>query len=403
MSEIKLYERLAKADRHERDAWGRMIATLLQRLELSAAQRARAESAYAELGHTIAARLAVSEQEISVFPQGSMRTQTTIPGRSRTKFDLDIVVRFEKEQQFADPDAFFARFGEALGGNEQTTGKPEPKRRCWRLQYPNEPFYFDVTPAVPAGSLLQAPLRVRDPETGWSPSNPVEFAEWFCDRAKLRFPFQAEVQKSVMDSRASVEPLPDERVGLDDILRRTVQLLKLHRDNCYWAESDERAAAQPISVIIVTLATHAYEALLRTRALEFGTAIEVVLAVVETMPQFVGRNSGRYEVRNPALSSENFADRWNHDGGQREAEFRRWHKRLQGDLEKFLAGPEGALTAAEVRSLFGDAGVEAWRQIEPPEQAKSNVLQGLLASATPGQDRRNPTEPIRVGSKGTLA
>ncbi len=120
--------------------------------------------------------------------------------------------------------------------------------------------------------------------------------------------------------------LPSEPVRIDDILRRTIQLVKLHRDNLYFTESEQRKEAWPISVIIVTLAGRAFENIWATRRNSFTSPIEVVLAVIEDMPNWITRNAnGHYLVCNPALDSENFAERWNTDQGLRASEFFRWH------------------------------------------------------------------------------
>ncbi|WZB66503.1 nucleotidyltransferase [Achromobacter xylosoxidans] len=256
----KLSERLIKSlvARNDAHQWEKLMAMLLQRLELSPGERNDAKLAYERLGNRIAATLGLSQTEVKVYPQGSMRTQTTISPRGNQKFDLDIVVELQGIQYMLSPDSegMFADFGKALEGNESVTGVPEGKRRCWRLQYPGKPFYFDVTPAVPdLARSTGASLKVRDPDTRWSPSNPEDFANWFCERADKRFGFQQRAYDAVIKANSEIRPLPEAQVGLDDILRRTIQLMKLHRDNLYWNAEDWRKDGQPISVIIVTLAT----------------------------------------------------------------------------------------------------------------------------------------------------
>lgn len=385
--------------RNETEQWELLMAKLLKRLELDDTERADAEVVYLALGNSIALKLNMPRVDIDVFPQGSMRTQTTISPRGNAKFDLDIVVKLSGSNFTSpEPEAFFAAFGKALAGNESFTGVPEPKRRCWRLNYPGKSYYFDVTPALAsAGDVSGANLKVRDPETRWAPSNPEEFAAWFCDRANLRFPFQSTVTKGLTEARNTVEPLPTERVGLDDILRRTVQLMKLHRDNMYWYSDDKCKEAMPISVIIVTLATHALESLWQSRRNEFKSPLEVVLAIVEDMPNHFNHSGVNVLVPNPKLPLENFADRWNRDNGARKQEFSRWHRQLENDLEALLRQDHSTATEDKLRSVFGGVGVEAWKASRP----KAAVLDGLLASA-PSFSKVNPTAPLNTGSKGTL-
>ncbi|WP_419342250.1 nucleotidyltransferase [Achromobacter sp. PD1] len=395
----KLSERLIKSlvARNDAHQWEKLMATLLQRLELSPGERNDAKLAYERLGNRIAATLGLSQTEVKVYPQGSMRTQTTISPRGNQKFDLDIVVELQGIHYMLSPDSegMFADFGKALEGNESVTGVPEGKRRCWRLQYPGKPFYFDVTPAVPdLARSTGASLKVRDPDTRWSPSNPEDFANWFCERADKRFGFQQRAYDAVIKANSEIRPLPEAQVGLDDILRRTIQLMKLHRDNLYWNAEDWRKDGQPISVIIVTLATKAFERLHSTRYHEFTSPIEVVLAIVEEMPNHFDSGPDRYCVANPMLPKENFADRWNNDNGVRAREFQRWHKQLEEDLEALLYQSSSSPDESRIRRVFGGVGVEAWKQSQPV----NDILGGLLASGLVS----NPSSVVPHGSKDTL-
>lgn len=385
--------------RNEADQWEELIANLLQRLEISPAELRDATAEYEELATAIAKKLDIPRHDVSIFPQGSMRTQTTIAQRHPVKFDLDIVVKLSgPKYDSAEPELMFKAFGVALQGNEQVTGKPEEKRRCWRLWYPNKPYYFDVTPAV-ADRTGQpgSSLSVRDPHTRWAPSNPEEFAQWFCEYAALRFPFQLTSAQRRMEARTTVAPVPDEKVRLDDILRRAVQLMKLHRDNEFWFADEKKKETMPISVIIVTTATRAYADLVKNRAAEFSSPIEVVLALVEAMPEYIHHDHRGWRVENPKLATENFADKWNNDNGARHQAFMTWHGKLERDLDALLHQSHRTPSEDRIRSVFGNAGVEAWKASKP----KANVLDGLIGSAA-GHTQSNPDRPVRPGSSNTL-
>lgn len=385
--------------RSETRQWEQLIVNLLRRLELDPADRARAEADYEKLAERVAEKLSLPRHDVHIFPQGSMRTQTTISQRHPVKFDLDLIVKLTgPKYDSPNPEVMFAAFGKALEGNESVTGTPEEKRRCWRLGYPGKPYYFDVTPAVrDQTGKSGSSLSVRDPDTRWAPSNPEEFADWFCTHANQRFPFQTALLKSQVEARTTVTPLPDEKVALDDILRRAVQLMKLHRDTLYWGVSEDKKMAMPISVIIVTLATRAYADLLNSRAHEFSSPIEVVLEVVAEMPRYIQRGLQGWYVQNPALADENFADKWNTDGGARRAEFVRWHSQLECDLEALLHQSTRMPSEDKVRSVFGPAGLEAWKASRP----KANVLDGLIASGM-GASKTNLDRPVKTGSSNTL-
>jgi len=384
------------------EQWETLIARLLQRLELPCEAREEAERMYHKLGTQIADNLGAAYEDILIYPQGSMRTQTTVNPRHPQNFDIDIIVELSSSVlQNATPEEMFTQFGDALKGNEEITDTPVPKSRCWRLQYPNKPFYFDVTPALPdpSGRSTGASLKVRDPETGWSPSNPKDFAQWFCEKASLRFPFHPSfyAEDSIALNKAEVIPLPNNPVPLDDILRRAIQLVKVHRDNYYWYETPERKATQPISVILVTLATTVYEHLYNTKRHYFKSPIQLVLAIVDEMPSFIERKNDEYLINNPKLPSENFADKWNRDHGLRKSEFDRWHNALKIDLGALLFQSEKHVTQDQIRRVFGEAGVDAWKASRPTEPVHSGLLAGLLLGGV-----HEPAAPVHIGSEDTV-
>lgn len=384
----------------EQAQWEVFIVEMLKKLELSPEELARAQERYEALGRHVAAKLDMSDTDAHVFVQGSMRTQTTVSPRGNQNFDLDVVVKLTgpRVPGTADSEKFFQAFGSALEGI-QDAGEPMPKRRCWRLNYPGEPFYFDVTPALPNSlslGLVATDLRVRDPDTIWSPSNPEEFADWFCKIADKRFAFHRGLLERAIKADTQVTPIPDRPVGIDDILRRGIQLIKLHRDNYYWNHPDERKDAKPISVILVTLAGQAYDQMVTHEWASYSSPIEVLLELVDRMPRGIVKEGGRFSVPNPMLRSENFADRWNSDKGLRAQEFGIWHKQLASDLEALFTEEYSRKSEARIRSVFGEYGVNAWKTSLP------SALQGLLA-AIPGQVPANPTIARPQGSKNTLA
>lgn len=385
--------------RQEHAQWETFIVEMLNKLELSQEELASAKRRYEALGRHVAAKLGMSDTDAHVFVQGSMRTQTTVSPRGNQNFDLDVVVKLTgpRAQGITDSERFFQAFGSALKGI-QGAGDPRPKRRCWRLNYPGEPFYFDVTPALPNSlslGLVATDLRVRDPDTIWSPSNPEEFADWFCKIADKRFAFSRGLLERAIKADTQVTPIPDTPIGIDDILRRGIQLIKLHRDNYYWEKTD-RKEAMPISVILVTLAGHAYNHMVTHERTSYSSPIEVLLELVDRMPSGIGFDGRYYSVPNPVLPSENFADRWNSDKERRAQEFSIWHKQLASDLEALFTEGYSKKSEARIRSVFGQYGVEAWKASLP------SALQGLLA-AIPGQAPANPMIVRPQGSKNTLA
>lgn len=391
--------------RKEELQWEKFIIGMLSKLELPEEKRNKAIEKYEELQRHIAKKLHIDETNVHIVVQGSMKTRTTIAMYGNTKFDLDIVVKLSspKYEHLHESEKFFQDFGDSLKGVKDA-GEPSSKSRCWRLQYPNESFYFDVTPAIPTShQFTGTELRVRDPETTWSPSNPEEFANWFCAIADKRFPFQLKIalEKSAALESFKADPVPTEPVHINDILRRTVQLLKLHRDNYYRGKSDARRSAMPISVILVTLAAKAYDQMVAKENDSFASAIEVALEIADRLPNYIERKGETYQVMNPALatqSGENFADRWNKDGGLRKSEFFGWHHQLKTDLQALFSDEYSKKDEQKIRNIFGEFGVKAWRG----GLQATGALGGLLATL-PTEPRSNPTRPVPIGSRNQLA
>jgi len=398
------------ASRQENSQWEDFIARMLVRLELPKEKHAKVVERYEELGRHVARKMGKGPEpaEAHVVVQGSMRTQTTVAGDGREKFDLDIVVKLcgSEFEGLHDSAEFFEEFGRALCG-VPGAGVPEPKNRCWRLQYPGEPFYFDVTPAIPLSEeITGTDLRVRDKTKVWSPSNPQEFADWFCTIANQRFVFQERMVKSAIameDARTTVDPVPGTKVPLNDILRRLVQLMKLHRDGHYKNLPKERREAKPISVILVTLAAHAYEEMVTKERANYSSALEVATEVIDRMPKFIERIEGKSYVFNPAMRGakrgENFADRWNSGDRSPQREFELWHGQLVTDLESMFSEEYSKRTEGRIRAVFGEPGFQAWKDSQPSAVA---ILSSLLATA-PSQPRAQPQAPRSSGSRDTLA
>jgi hypothetical protein len=194
----------------------------------------------------------------------------------------------------------------------------------------------------------------------WKPTNPNGYRRLFEGRARL-MP-RLKLQKAIMardDAQVSIEPfpLPRNRKG---ILRRTIQLLKRHRDMVFLLVKEDIA---PISIIITTLASQAYEYCVNT--FEFDTELDVLIATIRMMPHFIEKPvvAGKqiWLVANETTHGENFAERWNTESERAKA-FYRWHTQALADFERF-AGLEGvdvlktelakSLGAREVGVVFG--------------------------------------------------
>ena len=126
-------------------------------------------------------------------------------------------------------------------------------------------------------------------------------------------------------------------------LQQTVQALKRHRDIYFTEALDLR----PASIIITTLAAHAYRG-------SGGDLYEVLDDITDRMPGFVRLDGQRYIVANPVEPRENFADRW-HGKPERAEAFFRWIEQAKTDFDGLAHAGGGLDTViSKMASMFGD-------------------------------------------------
>ncbi len=212
-------------------------------------------------------------------------------------------------------------------------------RRCWVLSYADgAQFHMDMVPSVPnavrqrrhlaaAGQSTEfadTAVSITDNEnlgyfaiTGaWQRSNPKGYSLWFKHRTTVVLrKRQGMVERAV---RADVENMPTFR--LKRPLQSAVMILKRHRDEMFRRDPTDA----PISVIITTLAAHAYGGEDR-----IGAALVSILsrmdAFIETGP------NGEALIRNPSDPLENFADKWVKKP-ERQVAFHRWLETARRDF-----------------------------------------------------------------------
>ena len=149
-----------------------------------------------------------------IYPQGSFLLGTAIrPVGDGNAYDVDLVVVLEKASQELFTQA---RLKEMVGNEIKAYAKanglkaePQPKRRCWTLEYSDSvQFHLDVLPALPAsrdeivqnlgfkrasafaetrGGLDKTVIAITDDKDSgfhdaagrWPLSNPKGFGAWF--------------------------------------------------------------------------------------------------------------------------------------------------------------------------------------------------------------------------------
>jgi hypothetical protein len=173
---------------------------------------------------------------------------------------------------------------------------------------------------------------------------------------------QFEVQlKSLAESlKANVEDVPEFRVKTP--LQHAIQILKRHRDIMF-AEDQEN---KPISIIITTLAAHAYN----NEADLFDTLINIV----QGMPNYIETGEGISWVPNPVDPLENFADKWK-ENPELEENFRNWLQQVQFDLNAALGARNIKLFGESLKSRLGERTVsKALKEFPQTNKYKPSII-----------------------------
>ncbi len=325
------------------------LEALADALEIPQARYVQAERSYKSLGEWLHRdQSSVVQYEPEVYVQGSFRLGTVIkPHSNDEQYDIDcscILAGLDKS------DLSQADLKEMIGDEvksyrkSKNISKPvQAKRRCWRLEYSDEAqFHMDIVPGIPNGEDQRLVLAARMLDTSyadtaiaitddttlnyeildddWPRSNPKGYAEWFKSRMGEVFFRRRELVLKEMQSRgitASVEDVPTYRVRTP--LQSAIMILKHHRNTMF---ADDTIDA-PISIIISTLAAHAYNG---------EEAIgDALLSILGRMDEKIEHNEQKYIIRNPTDETENFADKWEKHPERADA-FYRWLEQARHDF-----------------------------------------------------------------------
>jgi hypothetical protein len=329
-----------------------ILKEMLEGLELPQTAYEKAKGRYDDLGEWFSRReSSVAQHDPHIYPQGSFRLGTAIrPLMEGETYDLDLGCKLRQgiSTETHTQEELKNLVGAELESYRQARGiqtKIKPKHRCWRLEYRDVMnFHMDVVPSIPAKiettrriterlmkSGLEEALAASETATTsvitddrspsfktisdeWKISNPEGYAKWF-ERRALHIEGRIELLE-----KAQVDDLP--LFQRKTSLQQVIQLLKRHRDQMFKNDSE----LKPISIIITTLAAHAYNG-----ELDLSQALLNILGAMES---FVRPQSPR--VPNPVDPEEDFADKWQ-DSKYRdlnlEGNFQIWLKQAKIDFK----------------------------------------------------------------------
>lgn len=363
-----------------------LLDRICQALELTAAQLEAARTSYEAVAEWLSESDNPLLKWIDIYAHGSTGLGTTVKPIGREDFDVDLICKVLRFTADRPPAELKRIVGDRLKENARYAAMLEEKKRCWRLNYARE-YHLDISPTIinancGNGGELVPDKKLRE----FKPTNPKGYKALFERRAAL-MPTLRTQKVLAAEDRAAVEPFPVYGAA-KGILRRTVQILKRHRD-VHFLEVVEEIA--PISIIITTLAAQSYEYCVKSFV--FDSELDVLIATVRLMPHFIDKPvvNGRriYVVANETTVGENFAERWNTEPA-RVAAFYEWHAKALADFEALpdlqgidIIGKslESSLGSSVVRKVM-DARTESISQARTAKKLYVAPTVGLTLSNT---------------------
>lgn len=300
----------------------RFLERVAATLDIPEGRYEAAARSYASIGKWLSRPgSSLAEFDPSVYPQGSFRLGTVIrPVSEEEHYDLDVVCELNHSKSEITQERLKRGLGLELAAYAEAHRMkvPAAERYCWTMDYADgAQFQMDVLPALPDGDhqrlLIEsrglrgdwAHLAVGITDTDhpnyrvicrdWSPSNPRGYSDWF--RSRMREVFEARRRAiALSEGHGSIEKIPEYRVKTP--LQVAVQILKRHRDLSFTEKPD----LKPASIIITTLAAHAYQ--------QERDAPGALYSILSRLDHYIEDRNGISWIENPSDPRENFADRW---------------------------------------------------------------------------------------------
>lgn len=364
---------------------------LAARLDISESLRQRAEDRFS----SVAAWLSREESSVRVFspeiyPQGSFKLGTVVrPVVESDAYDVDLVCTLNLSKKSTSQQYLKTIVGNEIRAYARANSivvPPKNGKRCWTLEYSDEAqFHMDILPSVPDGETIRRLLEVRQltstwTENGiaitdktmpsypvisddWPRSNPKGYADWFYGRMRTRF--DDERRFLAESSERNIEEIPEFRVKTP--LQRAIQILKRHRDLMFVNDQEDK----PISIIITTLAAHAYN--------NEVDITEALYNIIRGMPGHIESRNGEPWVPNPSYPIENFADKWRSKPAKKK-KFYTWLKKAESDLSEAFRAGDVKMLGERLKPRLGDKVVK--EAVADVEKEYSRKGFGLIVPAS---------------------
>ena len=312
----------ASANR-ELDALLEEICTALQ---ISQAQYEQAVKHYKAVGDWVSEDPFLSRLAPRIFPQGSMRLQTTVRPWRHIEYDLDLVYLISTGTQLT-PQDLYQRILHRLRQNKIYLDRLETLPRCLRLTYAGD-FHLDIVPACPDTGYGEPFIRIPSDAIEGKRTNPEGYAAWFEQRCASQVAFKAE---------RDLAPIPPHQPSQSrSILRRVTQLFKRRRDVVY--NDDDEA---PASIVLTTLSASQFRGADNTT--DALTAILLETEAIVTVSEGLS-------VQNPSNPGEDLTESWS---PRQQRRFRSFISDFREKMQALMVA-RGPQLSKTLQALFGE-------------------------------------------------
>lgn len=305
----------------------KIVEELTKNLDISDSMFKDAESKYLAVAKYLGESTNLLLQDAIIYPQGSINLRTVVKPIGKEEFDIDLVIHLPNVTKEHNSNNILKLIGDRLQDEKSIyKDKVTPLKRGWRINYATA-FHLDITPAIDNSFVDAEEFHYTDtaelvPDNeseSWKDSNPRGFAKWFSEiaeqmpifviRSVKGFDSEMLILESGLQSY-TIEDIPDNN-EYKGLLRRTVQLLKKHRDYYFDKRNTDDADFKPISIVITTLVSKSYRLIIQ-EGREYSCPFEMMKDIVENMHKFI-KIGNEYKIVNPTNENENFAEKWNKD------------------------------------------------------------------------------------------
>ena len=324
----------------------KIVEELTKNLDISDSMFSDAESKYLAVAKYLGQSDNPLLQDAFIYPQGSINLRTVVKPIGKDEFDIDLVLNLPNVTNEHNPNTILKLIGDRLKDTMSIyKEKVSELNRGWRVNYAGN-FHLDITPSIDNPFVDAEELHYTDTSElvpdkslkSWKDSNPRGFEKWFSEIAE-QMPIFVVRNLRVLDSEMltleeaglasyTIKDIPDHN-EYKGLLRKTIQLLKRHRDYYFNERSNSYNDFKPISIVITTLATKSYRKIIDD-GIEYSCPFDMLKDIVGNMHKFIKVND-EYKIVNPTNENENFAEKWNKDIKYVEA-FATWQKAAYDEL-----------------------------------------------------------------------